>query len=113
MGKEKDISERESMEENSSFFSCCGRSVRGSLTASNTDSPQNADEVSTKAESGAAGEMESSPETVGGGTVSGTFTGMAQGFGGEIKVTLTIEHNQIVDCILEGNSETTDVGGKL
>lgn len=84
----------------------------GSLTACNTDSPQNADEVSTKAESGSAGEIESSPETVGGGTVSGTFTGMAQGFGGEIKVTLTIEHNQIVDCILEGNSETTDVGGK-
>lgn len=57
--------------------------------------------------------IEDTPRTVDAdGSVSGTFYGTGTGFGGSIQVTLAVEHNQIVDCIIEASQETPDVGGK-
>lgn len=42
--------------------------------------------------------------------VSGTFTGTAQGFGGEVSVTLTLEDSKITDCVAEGKDETQGIG---
>ncbi|MCD8083641.1 MAG: FAD-dependent oxidoreductase [Clostridiales bacterium] len=44
--------------------------------------------------------------------VSGTFTGAAEGFGGEVTVTLTIEDGILTDVTAEGADETEDVGGR-
>lgn len=46
------------------------------------------------------------------GSISGTFHGKADGFGGDIDVTLDVEKNQIVNCIIEAPGETPDIGGK-
>ncbi len=42
----------------------------------------------------------------------GTLTGTAQGFGGDVTVTLTMDGDKIVDASIEGKDETPDVGGK-
>ena len=42
--------------------------------------------------------------------VSGTFTGTAKGFGGDVTVTLTLEDSKIVDCTAEGKDETQGIG---
>lgn len=41
-----------------------------------------------------------------------TKTGKADGFGGEVTATLTVEDGKITECVLEGASETPEVGGK-
>ena len=41
-----------------------------------------------------------------------TLTGTAQGFGGDVTVTLTMDGDKIVDATIEGKDETPDVGGK-
>lgn len=42
---------------------------------------------------------------------SGTFSGTAEGFHGEVKVTLTLENGEITDCVIEGEGETPNIGG--
>ncbi len=44
------------------------------------------------------------------GGVSGEFTGTAQGFGGEVTVTVTLTDGVITDCVITGDSETDGVG---
>lgn len=44
--------------------------------------------------------------------ISGDFTGTAKGFGGEVKVTLSIDDDKIIDVKVEGEKETPDIGGK-
>ena len=44
--------------------------------------------------------------------VSGSFEGTAQGFGGEVKVTLTLENGILTGVSAEGADETPDVGGR-
>ncbi len=44
--------------------------------------------------------------------VSGTFEGSAQGFQGEVKVTLTLENGVLVAASAEGEEETPDIGGR-
>lgn len=41
-----------------------------------------------------------------------TLTGSAEGFGGEVTVTLTTEDGKITACTLEGKDETPEIGGK-
>lgn len=41
-----------------------------------------------------------------------TLTGSAEGFGGQVKATLTVEDGKITDCTLEGADETPEIGGK-
>lgn len=41
-----------------------------------------------------------------------TLTGTADGFGGEVKVTLTSVDGKVTECAIEGNDETADIGGK-
>lgn len=41
----------------------------------------------------------------------GTYTGEAQGFGGAVTVTITVDANNIVDAKVEGPNETETVGG--
>jgi len=48
------------------------------------------------------------PEVVG----AQTYTGTAQGFGGEVSVTITVEDGKITDVAAEGASETPERGGK-
>lgn len=43
--------------------------------------------------------------------VVGDFTGTAQGFGGEVKVTLSIDGDKITDAKAEGDKETPGIGG--
>lgn len=52
--------------------------------------------------------VDSTTDTV----ISGDFTGTAQGFGGEVKVTLSIDDDKIIDAKVEGDKETPDIGGK-
>ena len=44
------------------------------------------------------------------GSISGTFTGTAKGFGGDVNVTLTLTDGKITDCTAEGKDETQGVG---
>ncbi len=44
--------------------------------------------------------------------VSGTFTGTAQGFGGEVKVTVTLTDGALTEVTAEGASETEGIGSK-
>lgn len=44
-------------------------------------------------------------------SVSGTFTGTAQGMGGDVTVTLTLADNVITDVQIVGDKETPDIGG--
>lgn len=39
-------------------------------------------------------------------------TGSAEGFGGEITVSLTVENGTITACSIQGDDETPDIGGK-
>lgn len=41
-----------------------------------------------------------------------TLTGSAEGFGGEVTVTLTMEDGKITACSIKGEDETPDIGGK-
>ena len=45
--------------------------------------------------------------------VSGEFTGTAQGLGGDVTVTLTIEDGKIVGCTATGDKETEGIGSKV
>ncbi len=40
----------------------------------------------------------------------GTYTATAQGFGGEVTVTITVDAETITDCTAEGPSETSGIG---
>lgn len=40
----------------------------------------------------------------------GTYTGTAQGFGGEIAVTLTVNESDILDVVITGDNETAGIG---
>ncbi len=44
--------------------------------------------------------------------VSGTFSGTAQGFGGEVKVTVTLTDGALTEVTAEGASETEGIGSK-
>ena len=41
-----------------------------------------------------------------------TLTGSAEGFGGQVTATLTVEDGKITVCALEGADETPEIGGK-
>lgn len=41
-----------------------------------------------------------------------TLSGTAQGFGGEVKVTVTMEDGVITDCVIEGDQETAGIGSR-
>lgn len=41
-----------------------------------------------------------------------TLTGTAEGFGGDVTVTLTMEGDKITACSITGDGETPDIGGK-
>ena len=41
----------------------------------------------------------------------GTYTGEAQGFGGKVSVTITVDKNKITDVKVAGDDETPTVGG--
>lgn len=43
---------------------------------------------------------------------SGTYSATADGFGGPVTVTLTLESGKITKCDIVGDSETAEVGGK-
>lgn len=45
------------------------------------------------------------------GGVSGTGTGTAQGYGGEVSVTITMAEGVITDVVVVGDGETPTVGG--
>ena len=40
-----------------------------------------------------------------------TLTGTAEGFGGDVTVTLTVEDGAITACTITGDDETPDIGG--
>lgn len=42
---------------------------------------------------------------------AGTYTATAQGYGGEIKVTVTVDANNITNVTIDGPDETPEVGG--
>lgn len=42
-------------------------------------------------------------------SASETKTGKAEGFGGEVSATLTVEDGTITACVLEGTDETPEV----
>jgi len=44
------------------------------------------------------------------GNASGTGTGTAQGFGGEIKVTITMDKGIITNVVVVGDAETPSIG---
>ena len=46
------------------------------------------------------------------GLAEGTFTGQAQGFGGPVSVTVTLENDAITQCVIEGADETPGIGGR-
>lgn len=55
-----------------------------------------------------------SPSASDGGTgtyTPGTYSAKAQGYRGEITVTLTVDENKITDVSIEGPDETPEVGG--
>ena len=41
----------------------------------------------------------------------GSFTGSAQGFGGDVTVEITVENGEVVNTEITGDSETPEVGG--
>ncbi len=48
----------------------------------------------------------------GGKTAAETLTGTAQGYGGDVSVTLARENGKITACSIKGDKETPEVGGK-
>lgn len=52
-----------------------------------------------------------SQSTAASSSASETKTGSAEGFGGEVSATLTVENGTITECVLEGADETPEVGG--
>lgn len=42
----------------------------------------------------------------------GTYTATAQGFGGDVTVTITVDAESITEVIIEGDSETQGIGSK-
>ncbi len=51
-------------------------------------------------------------ETTTGAASSETLTGSAEGFGGEVTVTLTMDGDKVTACSIKGDDETPDIGGK-
>ena len=47
----------------------------------------------------------------GGAYTPGTYTGEAQGFGGTVSVTITVDDSSITDVTVKGDKETKEVGG--
>ena len=45
------------------------------------------------------------------GYTAGTYEATAQGFGGDVKVEITVDENAITDVKITGDSETPTVGG--
>ncbi len=45
------------------------------------------------------------------GYVAGTYEATAQGFGGDVKVEITVDENTITDVVITGDKETPEVGG--
>ena len=46
------------------------------------------------------------------GVFADTYTGTAEGFAGEVSVTLEIEDGVLISAKAEGDGETPDVGGR-
>jgi fumarate reductase flavoprotein subunit len=46
-------------------------------------------------------------------SISGTATATAQGFGGDVTVTLTVASGKITEAVVEGPSETAEIGGAV
>ena len=42
----------------------------------------------------------------------GTYEASAQGFGGNVKVQITVDEKSITDVVITGDSETAEIGGK-
>ena len=71
------------------------------------ESPAPAAEKTAESPSGS-----SAPETAAapGIYTAGTYTAAAQGFGGEVKVTVTVDENSILDVTVTGDKETPGIG---
>ncbi len=67
-----------------------------------TEAPE--EEEAEDEEAGEAGEEA-------GAYVPGTYTGEADGFGGTVSVTITVDETSITDVTAVGDDETEDVGG--
>src|SRR5699024_1565365 len=59
----------------------------------------------------ACGGSQSTAGSTAGSTAAETLTGTAEGFGGDVTATLTVENGTITACTLTGDSETPDIGG--
>lgn len=73
--------------------------------------------VSLTACGGSASEATTAAETTAAETTTAaaeveTLTGSAEGFGGQVTATLTVEDGKITACALEGADETPEIGGK-
>lgn len=42
--------------------------------------------------------------------IPGTYSATAQGFGGDVTVTITVDANSILDCTVQADGETLDIG---
>ncbi|MCI9593524.1 MAG: FMN-binding protein [Lachnospiraceae bacterium] len=85
---------------------CLG--LGASLTAcggNQTTAPATQAEETTAAETTAA-------ETTAEAASGETLTGSAEGFGGEVTVTLTMDGDKVTACSIKGDDETPDIGGK-
>ena len=83
--------------------------VAAETTAAGEETTAAAEETTVAAEETTAAAEET---TAAAEASEGTLTGTAQGFGGEVTVTLTMDGDKIVDATIEGKDETPDVGGK-
>jgi len=48
----------------------------------------------------------------GGKEVSGEFSGVSKGYGGDVTVTLKLENGKLADVVIKGDNETETVGGR-
>ena len=59
----------------------------------------------------ACGGSQSTAGSAAGSTAAETLTGTAEGFGGDVTATLTVENGTITACTLTGDGETPEIGG--
>lgn len=57
-------------------------------------------------------EQQTNSDDVAGIYQPGTYEAVAKGFGGDVKVTVTVDANSITEVLIEGNQETDGVGSK-
>lgn len=85
-----------------SLAACGGKEAEVSTEGQSQETTQAAKEETTKAEETKAEEGIYTP---------GTYTGEANGYGGKVTVTVTVDASSITDVTIEGASETPAIGG--